>query len=364
MSESINIKDIKDINIGLLNIGNTCYINSLTQCLIHTDLFLELFMKEETKKIIIKNILKKNDKLIENNIINITDLSIEILKKTSYQLLILIKNIITNNKLNIKDYVQSICYNNKNFILGSQHDIQELFVFLINNFKTELNESVEVNFNKNIEKIYNGYNNLNDLLKEKINNLINNINKDFSIVTIPFIIIFKSIINCDCNYTNYLFDSNINLQLDIIGDNLYDCLDNYFNKEKCDFSCSNCNNLLVSKQEFIWLPPQILVIHLKRFKTTFIDDKYSATKIYDTINYPFELNMSKYIYNNNTDINYELYAVCNHFGSLDFGHYYAIINKNNTWYIYNDNKVSLYNFNDEKYKINDSYMLFYKLKNN
>lgn len=362
-------KTIKEINRGLSNIGNTCYINSLTQCLLHSEKFIELFFKEDTIKLLCKNIIKKDEnsekEILEDDKLNITNLSTKLIKKTSYQLYRLIKKILDEDKmLELRLYVNSICNKNSNFIFGKQNDAQELYLYLINNLKEELKETVEVNFNKNIEKIYNGFDNISDILKDKINDLIKMINNDFSTVTIPFLIISKTIINCECNYINYELISNIILQLDIIGNDIYDCLDNYFKKEKCESNCSKCNQNELFKQEYIWLPPQILVINLKRFNTEYIDGNFSSKKNYDLINYPKELDISKYVINNSEN-KYELYAVCNHFGSLDYGHYYSYICKNDIWYLYDDNSVTVHDVNEKtKYGYNDAYILFYKLINN
>ena len=58
------------------------------------------------------------------------------------------------------------------------------------------------------------------------------------------------------------------------------------------------------------------------------------------------------------DINYELYGIINHEGSLDLGHYYSFIKLeyNNKWYIYNDNLVEEIELNLEN---NICYILFY-----
>ena len=361
-------KTIKEINRGLSNIGNTCYINSLTQCLLHSDKFIESFFKEDTIKILCKNIIKKDEnnekEIIEGGIINISNLSINLIKKTSYQLYRLLNRILDEESiLDIKLYVKSICDKNENFIFGRQNDAQELYIYLINLFKVELKEKVEVNFNKNIEKIYNGII-ISDILKNKIDNLIKMINNDFSSVTIPFLIITKTIISCDCDYINYSLISNITLQLEIVGEDIYDCLDNYFKEDKCENECSKCKEKNLKKQEYIWLAPQILVINFNRFKTEFIDGNYSSNKIDDLINYPKELDMSNYIINK-SECKYELYAVCNHIGSLNHGHYYSYICKNDIWYLYDDSSVTEHDVNIKtKYGYNDAYILFYKLMNN
>ena len=61
--------------------------------------------------------------------------------------------------------------------------------------------------------------------------------------------------------------------------------------------------------------------------------------------------------------NYELYGICNHSGTLHFGHYYSYCkNANGNWYSYNDKNVST--IDESKVKTNNSYVLFYRKKRN
>ena len=61
------------------------------------------------------------------------------------------------------------------------------------------------------------------------------------------------------------------------------------------------------------------------------------------VDFPLEnLNLSKYVigYNQNSYV-YDLYAVCNHSGSVQGGHYTSFVkNANGKWYHFNDTSVS------------------------
>jgi ubiquitin C-terminal hydrolase len=55
---------------------------------------------------------------------------------------------------------------------------------------------------------------------------------------------------------------------------------------------------------------------------------------------------------------YNLYAVSNHSGSLDFGHYFAYIKLKDSWYEFNDSFISkCYTFNNNS---STAYVLFYR----
>jgi ubiquitin C-terminal hydrolase len=53
-------------------------------------------------------------------------------------------------------------------------------------------------------------------------------------------------------------------------------------------------------------------------------------------------------------VEYELFGVVNHFGSMTFGHYIAYVKKND-WVTYDDEKVKKCNVNGD-----NAYLLFYK----
>lgn len=110
--------------------------------------------------------------------------------------------------------------------------------------------------------------------------------------------------------------------------------------------------------------PEILTIHLKRFSN-------NGDKIYHTVNFPFSLNIEKYLKNNGLEdgLNYKLKSVIMHHGKAR--HYSAYVNKNNSWYHCNDDKISKKLTKDEvkdifmpeKISQVNPYILFYVKEN-
>ena len=135
------------------------------------------------------------------------------------------------------------------------------------------------------------------------------------------------------------------------------------------WQCPKCNQLReASKKIDIWKLPQILIVHLKRFKYHGVwRDKLSTF-----VDYPLEnLDMDKYLYKNSPFTNaannnskpsnsYFLYAISNHSGTLDGGHFTAMCRHPtyNSWFKYDDSEVSSVG-DSSSLKSPTSYILFY-----
>lgn len=132
-----------------------------------------------------------------------------------------------------------------------------------------------------------------------------------------------------------------------------------------EWYCSQCkDHKLATKQMYIYKTPDILILHFKRFKVRGI---VRRQKNEANVDFPFELNMAKYIVSEEPinayipfvkdqglymqpsyDLQiphkappiYELYAVSNHYGSLGGGHYTAYAKNGERWYSFNDSSVS------------------------
>jgi ubiquitin C-terminal hydrolase len=107
-----------------------------------------------------------------------------------------------------------------------------------------------------------------------------------------------------------------------------------------------------------WNFPKILVVTLKRFS-------YDGKKLERMVKYPVrDLDLSKYVCGYNPQsYKYDLYGVCNHFGTTMGGHYTSFVkNANGQWYHCNDSQVTpIVNENDVVTQY--AYCLFYRKKN-
>jgi ubiquitin C-terminal hydrolase len=134
---------------------------------------------------------------------------------------------------------------------------------------------------------------------------------------------------------------------------LTDCLKEFKQTELLDednkWYCNKCkDHVQATKTLEIFRVPRILVISLKRFKTSRSKYGYggmglSGQKLDTQVSFPLEgLDMTPFVLSEtqkkNTSLIYDCYAVSNHFGSAGFGHYtaYAMNPFTKSWYNFDD----------------------------
>ena len=158
---------------------------------------------------------------------------------------------------------------------------------------------------------------------------------------------------------------------------LEECLDLFIEEEILDdnnkwYSCFAKTHVNAKKRMYIWKPPKILVIHIKRFKKNEISVEKKTNKIV----FPFKnLNIKKYIhkFSDDEDYLYDLFAINNHtnfskfsnYNSINFGHYWSFCKNDldDNWYEYDDDDVKIVSEDFIKNKMEYAYILFYVLKN-
>lgn len=149
------------------------------------------------------------------------------------------------------------------------------------------------------------------------------------------------------------------------GLTLDECMDLFLAREQLDkgdsWTCPHCKEPRQAfKKMDIWRLPRILVVHLKRFHSC---SRWMQEKI--STNVKFDVNLwdvSKHLCAQRNEVSgkYRLFAVSNHYGTLNGGHYTAFAkNKlDGNWYLFNDSKCT--KVEEEDIKTNSAYMLFYE----
>ncbi|WVZ99191.1 hypothetical protein U9M48_044524 [Paspalum notatum var. saurae] len=158
-------------------------------------------------------------------------------------------------------------------------------------------------------------------------------------------------------------DEIMDLSLDLPGSSsVADALARFFQPEILEgankYSCERCKKLTSArKQMFILRAPKVLVIQLKRF------EGINGGKINRTIEFREALALSDFMYNKKQDSQavYNLFGCIVHSGlSPDSGHYYAYVkDATGRWFCCNDSHVSL--SSSQNVLSEKVYILFYIL---
>ena len=373
ISELKQLKEIEGKDINLLDLTNTCPI--------------------QNKKIELKNLTKKRIKK-NLDIVGMRNLGNTCYINTIIQLLFMI----TNFKYSIidandnKEPIKNELLDDDNFL----HQLQKIFTYLL---FTSYGEVIPKDFiisSKTINgltKDSKDFNKMGDC-QEYFINICDKIEKSLNNTKYKYLIenLFLGKIchrkKCNsCNIINYDFEQFNQISLEIKNlNNIYESLDNYISEEIIDdFECSNCEKKVqLKKNSLISSLPNILVIHLKRI-TYNLEGKLE--KIYSKFEFPKILNLKKYCIENITNENeniykkkddyyvYNLKCVIIHKGGAEGGHYINIIKDDkDKWYKFDDSKIKDFDiqnleeqcFGGENQTIKEpkkysAYLLFYEL---
>lgn len=158
-----------------------------------------------------------------------------------------------------------------------------------------------------------------------------------------------------CSGVSTTIDPFWDISLDLVGEvhpgsgpprTLAECLERFTRPEHlgshAKIKCNNCKmNQESTKQLSMGTLPVVTSFHLKRFEHSSSVNR----KISTLISFPAELDMTPFMSKRSPrsgDVRYSLYAVINHIGSLDNGHYTAYIRHNgSTWVKCDDHALSV-----------------------
>jgi ubiquitin carboxyl-terminal hydrolase 8 len=339
--------------VGLVNLGNTCFLNSCLQVLNHiTELYSILECetpknKESPDSIMLKEWLELRQIMWSGN-----------------------GSLSPNKFVHMVQQVATI-KNREIFTGWAQNDITEFLLFLIECFHNSISHKAKIQINGTPE---------NDVDQRAIicYKLIQSIYaKEYSkILDLFYGIYMTEIIETNNERTDpkgpsilstkaehyFVLDLQIFYNNTMCG-NLYDCFNLFIMPELMTgenewFNEQTGQKQTVNRQVNFWNFPEILVITLKRFSPD------GVRKLQHLVDFPLEdLDLSKYAkgYQSSKYV-YDLFGVCNHSGGVLGGHYTAFVkNAEGVWYHYNDQMIELIN-NPQSIVSPAAYCLFYRKK--
>ncbi|KAK9765736.1 hypothetical protein K7432_005701 [Basidiobolus ranarum] len=306
---------------GLNNLGNTCFMNSVLQCLTYTPQLATYLINEGHKKS-----CKMSDFCalceMEDHLVN------SFSNKNNSRGAISPKR--------IAGKLKSIA---KQFRLGRQEDAHEFTRYFLDSMQKSCLYGYDPKLDSRIKettlvhKIFGGY--------------------------------LQSQVKClSCGYESNTFDPMLDVSLEIRNCSSIEKAFSLFTKPEMltkdnRYKCEKCNKLVdAQKRMTVYDSPNILTVQLKRFSYGF---SLHGGKISKPVSFSENLELKSHMSKTkeNTGTSYKLYGVLVHSGgSCHSGHYYSFIKApNGSWYCMNDCSVEPVSLNTVLKQ--NAYMLFY-----
>ncbi|XP_031162148.1 ubiquitin carboxyl-terminal hydrolase 8 isoform X2 [Sander lucioperca] len=329
---------------GLRNMGNTCYMNSILQCLCNTpgmaEYFNNNFYLEDINR---QNILGHKGEVAEEFGVIMKALWAGLYKCISP-----------------RDFKITIGKINDQFAGYDQQDSQELLLFLMDGLHEDLNKADNRKRYKEEENDHLDDQTAADLAWSK-HKLLNE-----SIIVALFQGQFKSTVQClTCHRKSRTFETFMYLSLPLASTSkcsLQDCLRLFSKEEKLTDNnkvfCRHCKAHRDSTKKLeIWKVPPILLVHLKRFS---YEGRWKQ-KLQTSVDFSLDtLDLAQYVIGPKQSLKrYSLFGVSNHYGGLDGGHYTAYCKNapKQRWYKFDDHEVT--EISTSSVKSSAAYILFY-----
>ncbi|KAK3357400.1 hypothetical protein B0T25DRAFT_452553 [Lasiosphaeria hispida] len=287
--------------VGLRNLSNTCYLNSL---------FTQLFMNTEFRRFLLNAEVK--DRNYAQNLLFQTQKLFGFMQGS-------IRRFISP-----EDCVSSIkTYEDTQIDIHNQMDVDEFYNLLIDRWEAQLLTNEE---KRQFRSFYGGQ-------------------------------LVQQVASKECDHISEILEPFSAIQCDIKGKNsLQESLQAYVDGEAMDgenkYKCSTCDlHVDAVKRACLKEIPDNLIFHLKRFE--FNLRSLQRSKINDYFAFPSKIDMRPYTIDHLTDPSegkpediFELVGVLVHSGTAESGHYYSYVRERPssseypTWVEFNDDVVS------------------------
>ena len=364
--------------IGLTNEGNTCYMNSALQCLMHIPDLQQYFGVTGSPSAVPGIIpYHAQNKYFMHNRSNVSKEFADQFGK----LMVSLSDSNDTRPVRPLSFRRVLAIFKPMYRSAEQQDAHECMTFILDTLHEALRITVSISItgavrNLGEERRSGAYQQYRNYLSKM----------GYSEITKVFCGQFDSTIVCkSCGKCSYSYDPYSSMEVEIpdSGNTLYDCLDNYCYQEllsaEDSYSCDGCKTKVdATKVLKIWTLPKVMIIQLKRFNThgTGVQTR-NHLKNNRHIQFPTVLNMTKYVTNPTVrqqaggvgDINnlqlFNLIGVIEHSGSLHGGHYIAKcdihggMSATPQWMMFNDTSVTP--IDEQSIVTTNAYVLVYRM---
>jgi ubiquitin carboxyl-terminal hydrolase 36/42 len=314
----MNWEIVKDRGSGLINLGNTCFINASLQCLANTPPLVQWLLSNSHHQYCRMKLEKRFCLFCEaERIVKL------IHSKTSYS-----SSMGPANPNNIARRIKDI---SKTFRFGRQEDASEFLICLIDKIveaclrSSQPPERLRPSSGTSYEQLCHSQTFLHDL----------------------FGLVLRSRVICSrCRHTSDTFEVQYTWIVSVRNhSDLRQSLQQFVCRETLSgenlYRCMKCKQLVPAiKRYTLHKASKILLINFKRFEFG-----KNSHKLSHLVRYPEYLNVKSYMSEENSNdqsLDYRLYAVLVHVGSsMHSGHYYSYVRSpNNRWYKADDTTMT------------------------
>ncbi|XP_034732253.1 putative ubiquitin carboxyl-terminal hydrolase 50 [Etheostoma cragini] len=325
---------------GLDNSGNSCYLNAVLQCLCSTVPLVEHLLNQDTRK------------ELGMSTCRVAGMFVRLLEE------MWLGRSSSCAPVEARSVLCSIFPQFNNY---SQQDAQELLLFLVNALHDDLKKVAKRQMPSSRQQPR----------QDQIRNCASAAGESSTIVSHLFEGQLGYMTLCmHCNHQTHRTQTFTVLSLpiptDIIKCSIQDCLSLFFEQTILtrgeQMLCSVCGmRRETAVLTYLDKPPEILMLHLKRFGCK----GKNQVKLRANVVFSMRLNLSPFLSSsvqNTSYSSYRLYAVVNHTGHLNMGHYTALCHNalTRTWHCFDDSAIR--EVPDSLVQSPDAYVLLYSRK--
>ncbi|KAK7195275.1 ubiquitin carboxyl-terminal hydrolase [Novymonas esmeraldas] len=311
---------------GIVNLGNTCYMNSVLQVLNSTPLG-QYFLTDSY----VSNLVTTKGSL--TRLTNAFSFVLRELNRSDCRFSVSASPL----KSALGDYSSS-------FQNSQQQDASEFLRILLDGVHEALNANGMIK--SNYEDIDNSIG-TDDVLARKYWKQYHD--KNSSVVADYCAFQERSSVTCpNCGVVSRSFSVSLSLELPIPPTSspvlINDCFAAYCREETLDnrslYMCHKCKQKVnARKQMLFYSTPQVLFVTLKRFKTQ--GEFRAASKVSTAVRFGKELDVSRFMCTSFSKTKYHLVGIVNHQGNMHGGHYTAdAVGPDDVWCSFSDEVVT------------------------